>query len=45
MITIAAYLSIGLRDFLVNRETGDYTVFSWVCFGLMIISEIAIFVF
>jgi hypothetical protein len=42
-MTLAAYFSNGWRDFLVDRQTGDLSIFSWVCFVIMFITEIAIF--
>jgi hypothetical protein len=43
LLTLLAYLNKPFRDFLINPENGNLSAFSWVCFGVMFVTEIAIF--
>ena len=34
-LTLLVYLNQPIRNFLVNPDNGNLTIFSWVCFGVM----------
>ena len=42
-LTLLVYLNQNLRNILVDPSNGHLTIFSWVCFGVMFATQIAIF--
>ena len=42
-LVILAGVNTNFRDFLVDKNGGSFSVFTWVCFAISFIVEIAIF--